>query len=69
MEKNTKGWFNSGRGNVSGNVAKSDSDVLAQENETAAPLVDSKDNTAGRKPVYATGDSPFHSGRGLGRGQ
>lgn len=69
MDKNTSGWFHSGRGNVSGKVAKSNEDVLNQENETAATFVDSKDNPHGRKPVYATGDSPFHSGRGLGRGQ
>lgn len=69
MEKNTKTWFHEGRGSVSAKVAKSDADVLNQENETAATLVDSKDSPNGRKPVYATGDSPFHSGRGLGRGQ
>jgi hypothetical protein len=60
--------FVSGRGNVSANVAKSDAEVLANENESTAPLVDSKDNPAGRKPVFAAGDMPFHSGRGAGRG-
>lgn len=68
MEKNTKGWFHEGRGNVSAKVAKSDADVLSNEGETEATLVDSKDNPHGRKPVYATGDMPFHEGRGLGRG-
>lgn len=68
MEHNTKQWFQTGRGNVSANVAKSDADILSQEGEMAATEVESPDNPAGRKPVYATGDTPFHEGRGSGRG-
>ena len=60
--------FVSGRGNVSAKVAKTDAEVLANENEATAPEVESPDNPNGRKPVFMTGDSPFHSGRGSGRG-
>lgn len=68
MEKNIKGWFHEGRGSVSDKLAKSGDEVLSQENEAAVPEAGSTDSPAGRKPVYATGPSPFHSGRGAGRG-
>jgi len=59
--------FHSGKGNVSENVAKSNEEVLHEEAEileTEAEGIEGRD----RKPVFATGASPFHSGRGAGRG-
>lgn len=68
MEKNTKDWFHTGRGNVSGELAKSGSEVLAQESEVAQGGMEAVPGDFGAKQIYATGGSPFHSGRGLGRG-
>jgi hypothetical protein len=73
-KKETEGWFMTGRGNVSGELAKSGSEVLSQESEVAeekaGPENQSgvKANDYGAKPIYSTGETPFHSGRGLGRG-
>jgi len=65
--------FVSGRGDVSKNVAKSDSEVLSNESESMVKGMEptpmggaSMDH--GNMPVYATGSQPFHEGRGLGRG-
>ena len=73
--KNQPDTFVTGRGNVSGNVAKSNEDVLHEEAEVMEGLAEPDDqkgdagNDYGAKPVYATGAaSPFHTGRGLGRG-
>lgn len=63
MEKQNP--FHSGRGNVSGNLAKSPSELISQE---GAESVGGMEAVPGERPVYATGSSPFHSGRGLGRG-
>lgn len=67
--------FHAGRGNVSGNVAKSNEEVLHEEAEVMETLAEPDDqkgdraNVSGAKPVYATGQAaPFHHGRGLGRG-
>lgn len=61
--------FVSGRGNVSGNVAKSNEDVLHEEAEVMDELAEGvAGNANGTKPVYSTGEMPFHEGRGLGRG-
>ena len=74
MEKDTKGWFHSGRGSVSAEIAKSGAEVLSQESEVAQEGMEptgegGKAEDSGAKPVYATGAAPFHEGRGLGRGQ
>jgi hypothetical protein len=68
MEKNTKGWFHSGRGNVSAELAKSSKEILNQESETEQGGMEAVPTDNGAKPVYATGSAPFHSGRGAGRG-
>lgn len=73
MEHNTKAWFNYGRGSVSAKLAKSDEDVLSQESELAQEGMSPTGLGAavriyGSKPLHATGDQPFHEGRGLGRG-
>lgn len=71
----SKEVFVSGRGNVSGNIAKSDMEVVHEESEIYEdgkifPAQEGdKANDSGGKPIYATGPgSPFHTGRGLGRG-
>ena len=67
--QNQPNTFVSGRGNVSGNVAKSNEEVLHEESEIMETLAEGVQGTAGgAKPVFATGESAFHSGRGLGRG-
>lgn len=66
MEKNTKDWFHTGRGNVSGDLAKSSSEILNQESEEAQEGMEAA--PVKNKPVFATGEMPFHNGRGLGRG-
>jgi hypothetical protein len=69
MEHNTKGWFHEGVGNVSAKVAKSDSEILSEEAEILEVEAEGVEGTeGGAKPVYPTGSSPFHSGRGSGRG-
>lgn len=68
MDKNTSGWFHSGRGNVSAKIAKSGEEVLNQESETAQDGMEAVPTDSGAKAVYATGASPFHEGRGNGRG-
>ena len=66
--------FVMGRGNVSGEVAKSNEDVLHEEAEVMENLAEPDDqkgdagNDYGAKPIFATGESAFHMGRGLGRG-
>jgi hypothetical protein len=67
--------FHEGRGNVSGELAKSNSEVLSEESEVLETLAEADDqkgdkaNESGAKPIYATGEAaPFHTGRGLGRG-
>jgi hypothetical protein len=68
MEKNTKEWFHTGRGNVSGDLAKTDKEVIAQEDSVSQEGMEAVPSDSGAKPVFATGENPFHSGRGLGRG-
>ena len=68
MEKNTKAWFHEGRGNVSGKLALTDSEVLEREDEDDQEGMEAVPSDAGAKPVFATGERPFHEGRGLGRG-
>lgn len=69
MDKNTSTWFHSGRGNVSAELAKSGKEVIAQESATAQDGMEAVPTDSGAKAVYATGSSPFHEGRGSGRGQ
>ena len=66
--KDTKGWFHEGRGNVSAKLAKSSEEVLHEESEEVEGGMSAVPTDAGAKPVFATGESPFHEGRGLGRG-
>ena len=68
MEKNTKEWFHEGRGNVSGKLALTNKEVLARESTEDQGGMEAVPSDAGAKPVYATGEMPFHEGRGLGRG-
>lgn len=70
----TSKWYHSGRGNVSAELAKSNAQIISQESSTAqegmSPTGEGKEvQNNGAKPLYATGSSPFHTGRGLGRGQ
>ena len=75
FKQGAKDVFVSGRGDVSKELAKSDAEVMHEESEI---LMDGevfpsqsgeKANVSGAKPIYATGEeSPFHKGRGLGRG-
>lgn len=71
-DQNQQDAFHKGRGDVSASLAKSGSEVVAQESASAEDIFPSQDgasaNDNGGKPIYATGDSPNHSGRGLGRG-
>ena len=67
--------FVSGRGNVSGELAKSNEEVVHEEAEVMETLAvegnqkGDRVNDNGGKPVYPTGtETPFHTGRGLGRG-
>ena len=72
-KKEMKDWFHYGRGSVSDKLAKTNTEVIAQE---SAESVDGMEPTGdgkevldyGAKPLYATGEKPFHEGRGLGRG-
>ena len=72
--QNQPDTFVTGRGNVSGNVAKSNEEVLHEESEIMQEGMEPTGMGAatqdhGNKPIYATGQtSPFHEGRGLGRG-
>jgi len=68
IQKSTEGWFHEGRGNVSGDLAKSSKEIVSQEGATVQEGMEAVPSDAGAKAVYATGASPFHSGRGLGRG-
>ncbi len=61
--KNQPDTFVSGRGNVSGNVAKSN-----EESEIMQDGMEAVPSDAGAKPVFATGETAFHTGRGSGRG-
>ena len=71
--QNQPNTFNMGRGNVSGNVAKSNEEVVHEEAEVMETLAVEEDqkgdrvNDNGGKPVFSTPNS-FHSGRGTGRG-
>lgn len=71
--RNQPDTFVSGRGNVSGNIAKSNEDVVDEEAEVMETLAveanqkGDRVNDNGAKPVFATSNS-FHEGRGLGRG-
>jgi hypothetical protein len=67
--------FIEGRGNVSGNVAKSDTEVCHEESEIYEdgkifPAQDGgKAQDMGAKPIFIVGnEGGFHTGRGLGRG-
>jgi len=65
--------FHSGRGNVSMNLAKPESEIMHHEaekvdSEELTPQVGDKVNDSGAKPEFMTGSQPFHTGRGLGRG-
>lgn len=73
IEKDTKGWISTGRGGPQ-SLAKSDKEILGQENETAVEGMEptgegAKADDSGAKPVYMTGGSPNHEGRGPGRGR
>lgn len=75
FKKTAQDWFVAGRGNVSGELAKSNEEVIHEEAEVmdaeVFPLSQEGDraNEEGAKPIYATGSElPFHYGRGLGRG-
>lgn len=68
MEKDTKSWFHEGRGNVSGKLALTNKEVLEREDEEEQEGMEAVPSDSGAKPVYATGERPFHEGRGLGRG-
>lgn len=68
MEKNTKDWFQTGRGNVSGDLALTNKEVVSRESSEEQGGMEAVPTDSGAKPVYATGESPFHNGRGLGRG-
>jgi hypothetical protein len=68
MEKNTSFWFHTGRGNVSGDLAKSAKEILNQESEVEQGGMEAVPSDMGAKPIHATGEAPFHHGRGLGRG-
>lgn len=66
--KNQPDTFVTGRGNVSGELAKSNEEVLHEEAEELEIEAEGVQGTeGGHKPVYATPNS-FHEGRGLGRG-
>lgn len=67
MEKNTKAWFHEGRGSVSAKLAKSNEEVMHEESETMEEGLQAYPEQGGH-PISATGKSPFHEGRGLGRG-
>jgi hypothetical protein len=67
-KKATEGWFHTGRGNVSGELAVSGKEVLSRESETEQGGMEAVPTDAGAKPIFATGERPFHEGRGLGRG-
>lgn len=69
IQHETSGWFHEGRGNVSAKLAKSSSELIGQESATSQDGMEAVPTDSGAKPVYATGASPFHQGRGLGRGQ
>lgn len=67
--------FHSGKGDVSAKVAKSNEEVIHEEAEVIdleAEAIGSdkgeRSEVSGAKPVFATGENPFHEGRGLGRG-
>jgi hypothetical protein len=67
--------FLSGRGDVSANVAKSDTEVMHEESEIYEdgkifPAQDgARAQISGSKPIYTAGtELPFQTGRGLGRG-
>jgi len=65
--------FLSGRGNVSGNLAKSDSEVMHEEAELVQDGMEPVGKGGavldhGNMPVFTAGSKPFHEGRGLGRG-
>ena len=69
----SKEVFVEGRGNVSANVAKSNEDVLHEEAEVMEDGMEpTPDGGAamdhGNMPIFATGNRPFHNGRGVGRG-
>ena len=66
--QNQPDTFVTGRGNVSGKVAKSNEDVIHEESEIVQEGMDAVPGDAGAKPVFVTGEMPFHSGRGTGRG-
>ncbi len=68
IQHETKGWFNEGRGNISAKLAKSAGEIISQESAMAQDGMEAVPTDSGAKPVYATGASPFHEGRGLGRG-
>jgi hypothetical protein len=75
IEKKSLGaWFNTGRGNVSGEVAKTNEEVTHEESEIYEDdeIFPSQEgdraNKEGAKPIFTTGETPFHTGRGLGRG-
>lgn len=73
-KKMMRDWFVEGRGNVSGQLAKSNEQILHEESEDVELYGEGVGqdgptaNDHGAKPIYATGDSPNHEGRGTGRG-
>ena len=68
MEKNTKAWFHTGRGNVSAELALTNGEVLSRESEVEQGGMEAVPGDQGAKPIFMDGSTPFHTGRGLGRG-
>lgn len=68
MKPKTEGWFSEGMGAGRGHEEQKSGlhhDEIHEDLEGGGgPTV----NDYGSKPVFATGDSPFHSGMGPGRG-
>ena len=56
--------FHTGRGNPASKLAKSG----LESGGAAVGGMEAVPGDAGAKAVYATGERPFHEGRGLGRG-
>ena len=71
-DQNQQDAFHKGRGDVSASLAKSGDEVISEGAETMDDVFPSQDGASaddhGGCPIYATGETPNHSGRGLGRG-
>ena len=67
FKKGAKEVFVSGRGGPQ-SLAKSNEEVVHEESEIMEDGMEAVPGDAGAKPVFATGEGPFHHGRGAGRG-